>query len=257
MIFQSSTKLSYLLFFAFHIVTIVFHFYLYFFKCFLLLTFLFLFVSSVMLSTFLEGLLNLYFIYVFFFYNHSCVVVGASPNNVIVTLMLLHWGYLILSFLLFSCHWNFLISISCLLMAYGDEPTLKKHCVDVLKYSIDVFSYSLLTLFCLVITSNQKVNFHFFNFVDFQTFESLDLQYSRSTSIMPFGFNYILHDHGMWAMICGPLLIMLNHVMLLNLLPISISLLNLIPHCSQVSIEDFDSLVHSESFHPKFEIAPL
>jgi len=83
-------------------------------------------------------------------------------------------------------------------MAYGDEPTLKKHCVDVLKYSIDVFSYSLLTLFCLVITSNQKVNFHFFNFVDFQTFESLDLQ---SSSIMPFGFNYILHDHDMWVII--------------------------------------------------------
>jgi len=42
------------------------------------------------------------------------------------------------------------------------EPALKKHCVDVPKYSIDVFMDSLPRLSNLVVISNQSVNFQTF-----------------------------------------------------------------------------------------------
>jgi hypothetical protein len=48
----------------------------------------------------------------------------------------------------------FFVSISCFLMAYGDKPTLKKHCVDVSNYSTNVFGYSLPTLFGLANSNN-------------------------------------------------------------------------------------------------------
>lgn len=108
MTFQSSTKLSYPLFFCFSRCYNSIPFLFVSFLCFLLPTFLFLFVSCVVFFNFFGRFIDSVFHLCFFFYNHSCIVVGASPNNTIVTFMLVHWGYLILSFLLFSCHWIFL-----------------------------------------------------------------------------------------------------------------------------------------------------
>jgi hypothetical protein len=143
MTFQSSTKLSYPLFFIFHVVTIVFHFYLYLF-----------YVSCVVFSTFLKGLLILYFIYVFFLqpFMRCCWCISKQCYCNLHACALRLFNPFFPSFFMSL---NFFISISCLLMAYGDEPPLKKHCVDVSKYSTNVFSYSLPTLFCLVITNNE------------------------------------------------------------------------------------------------------
>lgn len=55
--------------------------------------------------------------------------------------------------------------------------------------------------FVWLLLVTKKLVFIFFNSVDFQIFESLDLQSSWSISIMPFGLNYILHDHDMWVII--------------------------------------------------------
>jgi hypothetical protein len=77
---------------------------------------------------------------------------------------------------------------------------------------------------------------------------------------MPFGFNYILHDHDMWAII--------DHVESCDVVEPSTNLdffVELDPRFLTsfynpyvvLTIEDFDSLVHFESFHPKFEVAPL
>jgi hypothetical protein len=145
-------------------------------------------------------------------------------------------------------------------MAYGEKPTLKKHCVDVSKYSTDVFGYFLSTLFGLAISNNQLASFYFSNFVDFQTFKSLDLQPSISTSITPFGFNCIVHDHDMWAIIdhvesCDVVEPFANLDFSIELDPTFFtSFYN--PYVV-LTVEDFDSLVHFESFHPKFKVVPL
>jgi hypothetical protein len=145
-------------------------------------------------------------------------------------------------------------------MAYGEKPTLKKHCVDVSKYSTDVFGYFLSTLFGLAIRNNQLASFYFSNFVDFQTFKSLDLQSSISTSITPFGFNCIVHDHDMWAII--------DHVESCDVVePFANLDFSIEPDPTfftsfynpyvVLTVKDFDSLVHFESFHPKFKVVLL
>jgi hypothetical protein len=51
------------------------------------------------------------------------------------------------------------VLISCFTMFLVIELTLKKHCVHVLKYSIDVSMDFLPRLFNFVVTSNQSINF--------------------------------------------------------------------------------------------------
>jgi len=71
---------------------------------------------------------------------------------------------------------------------------------------------------------------------------------------MPFDFNYIIHDHDMWAII--------DHVEPSANLDFFVKLdptffTSFYDPYVVLTIEDFDSLVHFESFHPKFEVAPL
>lgn len=77
---------------------------------------------------------------------------------------------------------------------------------------------------------------------------------------MFFGFNYILCDHDMWVII--------DHVESCDVVEHSGNLdffVELDPTFFTsfynpyvvLTIEDFDSFVHSKSFHPKFEVASL
>jgi hypothetical protein len=106
-----------------------------------------------MFSTFLEGLLILYFIYVFFLqpFVHRCWCISKQCYYKFHAFALRLLNPLFPSFFVSL---NFFISIFYFLMAHGDKPTLKKHFVDVSKYFTNDFGYSLPTFFCLVITSN-------------------------------------------------------------------------------------------------------
>jgi hypothetical protein len=67
---------------------------------------------------------------------------------------------------------------------------------------------------------------------------------------MPFGFNYILHDHDMWAII--------DDVESCDVVePDPTFFTSFYNPYVVLTIKDFDSLVHSKSFHPKFEVVPL
>lgn len=183
----------------------------------------------------------------FFFYNHSCIVVGASKqcycNFHASTLRLLNPF-----FPSFFVSLIFFVSISCLLMAYGDKLALKKHCVDVSKYSTNVFNYFLSILFGLAIGNNQSTSFIFLTLL---IFKLLNLWICNLLYQLHFGFNYIVHDYDMWAII--------DHVESCDVVePSTHPDFSIEPNLTFFTsfynpyvvliVEDFDYVVHSESF---------
>jgi hypothetical protein len=85
-------------------------------------------------------------------------------------------------------------------MFFAVELALKKHCVHVLKYSIDVSMDSLPRLFNLVVISNQSINFLTSSYVCLHSSSSLDLLSSTLAHLtIVFSLHFVSNDDDMWV----------------------------------------------------------